>query len=93
LTIANDKKPVSEAEFDLPEGPAWHLVSVTWQKNDLQIRIGNQTLPVVRLAGDMPIKQQARGLEIRGGRKRAKMALVTFGPLTDAVIDDLEMGK
>jgi hypothetical protein len=93
LNIANDKKPVSEAELELPEGPAWHPVSVTWQKNDLQIRIGSQTIPRVRIAGEMPIKGQARGLDIRGGRKRAKMALVTFGPLSGAVIDDLIMGK
>lgn len=93
LTIANDKKAVSEVELELPEGPAWHLLSLTWQKNDLQIRIGSQLVLKVRISGEIPIKQQARGLEIRGGRKRAKMALVAFGPLAGAVIDDLVMGN
>lgn len=93
LRITNDKTVLSETELELPEGPTWHPVSVTWQKNDLQIRIGSQAILKVHISGEMPIKQQARGLEIRGGRKRAKMALVTVGPLTDAVIDDLVMGK
>ena len=93
LKVANDKAPVLETELESTEGSAWHPVTVTWQKDNLQIRIGRQSLPQARIPGEMPIKQQARGLDIHGGRKRAKMALVTFGPLAGAIIDDVVMGN
>jgi hypothetical protein len=76
---------------DLP-ATAWHELCVSWKDERLQIRVDHRLRATVRIPRGMPIKQQTRGLGIYGGRQRAKLALIRFGPLRGAVLDDVVMG-
>jgi hypothetical protein len=90
--VMNDKETLQELPMpDLPD-TEWHDMRVSWQDDHVQIHASDHLLTSVRIRDGMPIKQQTRGLEIYRGRQRAELALISFGPLRGAVLDDVVMG-
>jgi hypothetical protein len=87
-----DNDALQECELQWAEEPEWTDVEAAWRDKQLTLRIGQQSW-AIPLPDGMPLKPQARGLGIVGGRQRAKMATIAFGPVTGAVIDNLVMEK
>lgn len=92
-SLKMDKEVLQQWDDELPSGRAWRDIAVMWQGNRLEVKIGDQRFPVIVVESGMPIKPQSRGLEIYGGRNRAKLSTISLGPMPEAIIDDVRMGQ
>ena len=88
--MLREKDVLQEADLELGDTPGWFELQAVWQGDNLQLRLGTQSWQL-RVPGGMPLKVQARGLDILGGRNRARLATIAFGPVAGGVLDEVVM--
>ncbi len=83
-------------EADLPEAvlhDGWHAVTVAWSGGKVSLRIDDHDIPLENV--DVTIGPWGRGLFLEPSRRRWGPAktLMTFGPMKEAIIDDIVMTR
>ncbi len=93
LTATLGTQQLAAADLNLPAGPSRHGITVSWLGQILKVQLDNADLFTAALPAPMPIQPTGRGLEIIDTWGKITPTLLTFGPVTDGVMDELVMRR